>query len=210
MNEIFFVVGAKATVSEQLSLYCENNDNKIFYLKEGAENGWNKASPISARTNLLQVKNLFGDVNKAFIIFDSRDFIKYSDFDIESISKSFDSMFLGYSYIVTELLKTFYDQTYGELIFIFSDDENREKSILENVGANAFSSLAENIAQKKASKQLGITLIKTDSESLENDMDWLFSYLENSNSKKAATMPKHACKWVKWGSKSPMILPFSK
>jgi hypothetical protein len=210
MSEIFFVVGAKPTVSEQFSLYCENNDKKTFYLKDGAENGWNKASPISARTNLLQVQDLFGEINKAFIIFDSRDFIKYSDFDVESISKSYDSMVLGYSYIVTELLKTFYDQNQGELVFIFSDDETREKSILENVGANAFSALAESIAQKKANKQLGITLIKTDSESLENNLDWLFSYLENTNSKKAATMPKHACRWIKWGSKTPMIFPFTK
>ena len=47
-------------------------------------------------------------------------------------------------------------------------------------------------------------------EDLENNLIWFFSYLSNSNSKKVAGSPKHANKWIKFGGKSPVILPFMK
>ena len=43
--------------------------------------------------------------------------------------------------------------------FVVLDDEEREKSVIENVGLSAFNSLSESIANKKASKQNGFFLI---------------------------------------------------
>ena len=203
MNENIYVIGAKNTTSEQISLACEKNENKVFFLKEGGEKSWNKSSPFSARSNLLQVKNLFEEINY-------NDFIKFNTFDIETVSRSIDSMILGYTYISSEIIKTLSEQGSGDLVFVFLDDEQREKSIMEKVGEASFIALAEGIATKKASKQLGVSLIKADVENFDNNMDWFFSYLENSNAKKAASMPKHAVKWVKVGSKAPVILPFGK
>ena len=210
MNENIYVIGAKNTTSEQISLACEKNENKVFFLKEGGEKSWNKSSPFSARSNLLQVKNLFEEINKTIVIYDSRYFIKFNTFDIETVSRSIDSMILGYTYISSEIIKTLSEQGSGDLVFVFLDDEQREKSIMEKVGEASFIALAEGIATKKASKQLGVSLIKADVETFDNNMDWFFSYLENSNAKKAASMPKHAVKWVKVGSKAPVILPFGK
>lgn len=210
MNENILVIGARNNIIDQFSGVTENQENKIFFVKEGAENGWNKASPISARSNLLQVKNLFGEIHKVFIFYDSNEYIRYNNFDVETISKSVDSMILGYSYLTSEVLKFFKEQGFGEIVFILLDSEDREKSILEEIGISAFSSMAESIAQKKAGKQFGVTLIKGNSEIFENSMDWLYSYIENPNSKKAALLPKHASKWVKIGSKTPVILPFIK
>lgn len=210
MNENLLVVCAKNSLCEVLLKYAEEKEDKVFFVKEGTENGWNKASPISARSNILQSKNLLGEYNKAFIVFDSRDFIHYSSYDVETISKGIDSMILGYSYFTAELLKQFSEQGFGELIFVLLDDEKREKSIIENVGTSGFVSLAESVAEKKASKQLTVTLIKSDWENFENNLEWLFSYLDNFNAKKAAAMPKHASRWVKVGSKTPIMLPFLK
>lgn len=209
MNEKIFIAGAKNSLCEQISLFCEEKENKVFYLKDGAENGWNKASPISSRTNVLQVKNLFGEINKAILIFDSRDFMKFLNFDVESISKAFDSMILGYSYLTAELLKLFSDQDFGELVFLLVDDENREKSPLEKMGVASFLALGEGIAFNKASKQLGVSLVKASVNTFENNVEWFFSYLENTNSKKGATLPKYACRWIKEGSK-PSFMPFIK
>lgn len=210
MNENILVLGAKNNLVDQLSLESEKYEDKIYFVKDSGEKTWNRASPISARSNLLQVKNLFGEIHKAFVFYDSTDFIRFNTFDVESISKSVDSMILGYSYISSEILNCFSEQGFGELIFVFLDDEQREKSILEKMGISGFSALAEGIATKKASKQLGITLIKAESENFENNVEWMFSYLENSNSKKASNSAKHAGKWVKVGSKPPVILPFGK
>lgn len=210
MNENLLVVCAKNSLCEVLLKYAEEKEDKVFFVKEGIENGWNKASPISARSNILQSRNLLGEYNKAFIVFDSRDFIHFNSYDVETISKGIDSMILGYSYFTAELLRQFSEQGFGELIFVLLDDESREKSIIENVGTSGFVALAESVAEKKANKQLSITLIKSDWDSFENNLEWLFNYLENTNSKKAATMSKHASRWVKVGSKPPIILPFLK
>ena len=210
MNENIVVVGANSSLAEQLSSMCEKNEDKIYFVKEGNENGWNRASPISARSSILQMKNILGEVHKAFVVYNSSDYMRFNSFDVETISKGFDSMILGFSYFASEISKVFYDQGFGELIFVVLEDEEREKSILENVGLAAFSSLAESFASKKASKQLEISLVRGAEEVFENNMEWLSSYLNNANSKKAASMPKHANKWIKVGSKTPVILPFIK
>ena len=210
MNENIVVVGASSSLAEQLSSMCEKNEDKIYFVKEGNENGWNRASPISARSTILQMKNILGEVHKAFVVYNSSDYMRFNSFDVESISKGFDSMILGFSYFVSEISKVFYEQGFGELIFVVLEDEEREKSILENVGLSAFSSLAESMANKKASKQLEIFLMHGNADIFESNMEWLSSYLNNPNSKKAAAMPKHANKWIKVGSKTPVILPFIK
>ena len=125
-------------------------------------------------------------------------------------SKGFDSTILGFSYFTSEIMKLYSEQGFGDFVFVVLDDEEREKSVIENVGLSAFNSLSESIASKKASKQNGIFLIKGGLEDLENNLDWFFSYLSNSNSKKAAGSPKHANKWIKFGGKTPVVLPFIK
>ena len=112
MNENILVLGAKNNLVDQLSLESEKYEDKIYFVKDSGEKTWNRASPISARSNLLQVKNLFGEIHKVFVFYDSTDFIRFNTFDVESISKSVDSMILGYSYISSEILNCFSDVFY--------------------------------------------------------------------------------------------------
>ena len=149
----------------------EKYEDKIYFVKDSGEKTWNRASPISARSCILQVKNILGEVNKAFVVYNSSDYMRFNSFDVESISKGFDSMILGFSYFVSEISKVFYEQGFGELIFVLLEDEEREKSILENVGLAAFSSLAESVANKKASKQLEISLVRGTAEVFERQKD---------------------------------------
>ena len=125
MNENIVVVGAKNSLVEQLSLVCDRNEDKVFFVKDNVENGWNKASPISTRSNILKVKNIFNEIHKFIIVYDSTDFMRFNSFDVESITKGFDSMVLGFSYMTAEILKVFSDQGFGELIFVLLDDEER-------------------------------------------------------------------------------------
>ena len=210
MNENIVIVGAKNSLVEEISRVVEENQDKVYFVKDSSENGWNRASPISARSNILQVKNVFEEIHKFVIIYDSSEYMRFNSFDVESISKGFDSTILGFSYFTSEIMKLYSEQGFGDFVFVVLDDEEREKSVIENVGLSAFNSLSESIANKKASKQNGIFLIKGGLEDLENNLDWFFSYLSNSNSKKAAGSPKHANKWIKFGGKTPVVLPFIK
>ena len=65
MNENIVVIGANSSLTEQLSSMYEKNEDKIYFVKEGNENGWNRASPISARSCILQVKNILGEIGRA-------------------------------------------------------------------------------------------------------------------------------------------------
>lgn len=210
MNENIVIVGAKNSLIEEISRFADENQDKVYFVKDSSENGWNRASPISARSNILQVKNLFDEVHKVVIIYDSSEYMRFNSFDVESISKGFDSTILGFSYFTSEIMKLYSEQGFGDFVYVILDDEEREKSIIENMGLSAFNSLAESVANKKATKQNGIFLIKGGLEDLENNLIWFFSYLSNSNSKKVAGSPKHANKWIKFGGKSPVILPFMK
>lgn len=210
MNENIVIVGAKNSLIEEISRFADKNQDKVYFVKDSSENGWNRASPISARSNILQVKNLFDEIHKVVIIYDSSEYMRFNSFDVESISKGFDSTILGFSYFTSEIMKLYSEQGFGDFVYVILDDEEREKSIIENMGLSAFNSLAESVANKKATKQNGIFLIKGGLEDLENNLSWFFSYLSNSNSKKVAGSPKHANKWIKFGGKSPVILPFMK
>lgn len=210
MNENIVIVGAKNSLIEEISRFADENQDKVYFVKDSSENGWNRASPISARSNILQVKNLFDEIHKVVIIYDSSEYMRFNSFDVESISKGFDSTILGFSYFTSEIMKLFSEQGFGDFVYVILDDEEREKSIIENMGLSVFNSLAESVANKKATKQNGIFLIKGGLEDLENNLIWFFSYLSNSNSKKVAGSPKHANKWIKFGGKSPVILPFMK
>lgn len=210
MNENIVIVGAKNSLIEEISRFADENQDKVYFVKDSSENGWNRASPISARSNILQVKNLFDEIHKVVVIYDSSEYMRFNSFDVESISKGFDSTILGFSYFTSEIMKLYSEQGFGDFVYVILDDEEREKSIIENMGLSAFNSLAESVANKKATKQNGIFLIKGGLEDLENNLIWFFSYLSNSNSKKVAGSPKHANKWIKFGGKSPVILPFMK
>lgn len=210
MNENIVIVGAKNSLIEEISRFADENQDKVYFVKDSSENGWNRASPISTRSNILQVKNLFDEIHKVVIIYDSSEYMRFNSFDVESISKGFDSTILGFSYFTSEIMKLYSEQGFGDFVYVILDDEEREKSIIENMGLSAFNSLAESVANKKATKQNGIFLIKGGLEDLENNLIWFFSYLSNSNSKKVAGSPKHANKWIKFGGKSPVILPFMK
>ena len=175
MNENIVIVGAKNSLIEEISRFADENQDKVYFVKDSSENGWNRASPISARSNILQVKNLFDEIHKVVIIYDSSEYMRFNSFDVESISKGFDSTILGFSYFTSEIMKLYSEQGFGDFVYVILDDEEREKSIIENMGLSAFNSLAESVANKKATKQNGIFLIKGSLEDLENNLIWFFS-----------------------------------
>ena len=84
---------------------------------------------------------------------------------------------------------------------IFLDFKEYQKAI------NCFEKACELAPENYA---VWVGLSKAESENFENNVEWMFSYLENVNSKKASCSAKHAVKWVKVGSKPPVILPFGK
>lgn len=218
MDENIFVVGANAEITAAFNQTVEMQENakKFFFVNESSNNdiSWNRASPVSARTILLQAKNLYSEFNTGIVIFNSVEFAKFFKFNVETITKAVDSMILGNSYICSELINHINETGNGNLVFVLlnniAEKNTVEKSILQEVGEASFIALAEGIAQKYASKNLGITLVNSDEETFTLNIGWLFNYLENPASKKHASLGQKACKWIKPGAKPPVLLPFLK
>ena len=129
MNENIVIVGAKNSLVEEISKVVEENQDKVYFVKDSSENGWNRASPISARSNILQVKNVFEEIHKFIIIYDSSEYMRFNSFDVESISKGFDSTILGFSYFTSEIMKLYSEQGFGDFVFVVLDDEEMEEDI---------------------------------------------------------------------------------
>lgn len=170
---------------------------------------WNRASPLSARSVIYKAVQELESVDKAIVVFNS-EFLnkKYQTFSTENITMSFDSMILGYTYMVSELIKFFSEKNKGHIVFLLDDANINEKGILTQSAQSAFISFAEAIASHYASSKLYITLIKNDDDEITPCGDWLFQFLENASTKKAAASVKGATHWIKQGGKAPVVLPF--
>ena len=117
---------------ESLSVSANINEKEIFVASESQNPKtniiWNKASPISARSVVYKAEETLKEIHKVIIIFNKLNFASmYDKFNSENITKAYDSMLLGYNYLVSELLTKFTDNTYSSgdfkhIIFLLRSD----------------------------------------------------------------------------------------
>ncbi|MFI3257108.1 MAG: hypothetical protein R3Y36_02290 [Spirochaetales bacterium] len=177
---------------------------------------WNRSSPISARSLVLETENTFGNLDYAFIVFDTVLYTKeFEKMNTELISRATDTLFSGYMYLCSELLEKFIKKGKGNLCFILKKhlsliDGAKSKlrsdtlfsSPLVMSGEAAFQSFAEGIAVQYASSPVGVYLIES-SKNLNEASDfnpWLYQYLEAASTKPVVN-PKNASKWIAEGTK---------
>ena len=213
MNNTVLIAGGVSPVNTYLAEAAERTDYKVLSAdsshSKGSAFSWNPASPISARSLILQAENTFESIGTVILPFDAdsyEDF--YSKLSVETISKGTDNMILGYFYIVSEIMARFEKYGEGNLVFFYNDDPNKEKGILASSGAAAFCALAKKTAQLYAGKPTGIILVKSESNAFQEAADWLFQYITPPGAQKAALNAKYASHWLKPGSKPPVMIPF--
>lgn len=213
MNQTVLIAGGVSPINTYIAGAAESAGCKVLTADcsrtKGSSFSWNPASPISARSIVLQAENTFETIGTAIIPFDADAFEdSFSKFCPETISKGVDSMILGYMYMVSELLSRFEKYGEGNMVFFYNSTSGKEKGIITSAAAAAFCNLAEKTAALYAGKPAGIVLVKNETEPTQESADWLFQYLGQSGVQKAAVSAKHAAHWVKPGSKPPVMLPF--
>ena len=213
MNNTVLIAGGVSPVNTYLTEAAEKTDKKVLCAdcsrSKNTSFTWNPASPISARSLILQAENTFESIGTVILPFDAdsyEDF--YSKLSVETISKGTDNMILGYFYIVSELIARFEKYGEGNIIFLYSDDPNKEKGILASSGAAAFCELAKKTAMLYAGKPAGIILVKSEPNAFQETAEWLFQYLMQPGAQKASMNAKYASHWLKTGSKPPVMIPF--
>ncbi len=170
---------------------------------------WNRASPISSRALILQAENAFDKIGQAVLFFDTTVYNSYfSNYTLESVSRGIDEMLLGYLYLTNELLPRLSQAEEGQLVFYVYEPAQAENSVLVTAAQAAFCAFAEKIAGQYAGKNLGVTLVKSETEASAENASWLFNYLQLPQARKVQSSPKHAAHWLKPGAKPAVLLPF--
>lgn len=213
MNNTVLIAGGFSPINTYLAEAAERTDNKVLTADSSHSKNsaftWNPASPISARSLILQAENTFETIGTVILPFDADSYEDYySKLSVETISKGVDNMFLGYFYIVSELIARFEKYGQGNLVFFYNDNSEKEKGILASSAAASFCALAKKTASLYAGKPMGVILVKNESNEFQEAADWLFQYLVQAGAQKASLNSKHASHWLKPGSKPPVIIPF--
>ena len=170
------IVSGNITDSEETRklTIAERKANQAAYEEEKAQEAktgmctieWNRSSPLSARSLVLQTTTIFGGMDEAVLYFDEEQYAaKAEKMDSEEIVRGCDEMIAGYQYLTLEILNSFQkrdtSEGKGRLVFLMKKTPDRI-DVLKNpsvknglspiasplvaAGAAAFASFAENIA----------------------------------------------------------------
>lgn len=151
---------------------------------------WNKMSPVSAQSVILDCENKFRRLDEAILVFDELLFAeKFDGLSLENSSKGIDEMILGYQYLTQELLSKYekrynlgysnYDQIKPAKLVMYYKSSPSEIDVLKtnslrntiscaagpivSAASSAFVSFAENIAAVFGSRDfVNIVLVKGD------------------------------------------------
>lgn len=197
---------------------------------------WNKSSPLSARSLVLQGESIYGKMDEAVLYFDEEWYASKADrMDVEEISQSADEMIVCYQYLALEILSYFKKRDpslgKGTMVFLLKEGPcpadvlldpslknglNAISSPLVAAASSAFKCFAENIAALYLdSSFVDIVLIHGDNETEGFRRDdetgrWLGTYLD-SEDRTTYSSSRRSVKWIKPGDErraaAPVITP---
>lgn len=212
---------------------AERKANQAAYEEEKAQEAksgictieWNKSSPLSARSLVLQTTTIYGHMDEAVLYFDEEWYAaKAEKMDSEEIVRGCDEMIAGYEYLALEIINCFQrretSEGRGRLVFLLKETPDRidvlrnpavkdglspVASPLVAAGAAAFASFAENLAAVCSdSIFVDVICIRGDGsmEGFRRDDEtgrWLCSYLDSFESPDKSS--RRDVQWVKPGEK---------
>lgn len=194
-----------------LSAESNEHDNTIKFLK------WNRPSPISSRTLLIQAQTMLNTIDNVVVFFDAPFYnTLFDDVSIEEASKSTDALILGYEYFVLEFVNRITQkQSHSRIIFLLrkypslcdvDHSSNLKKQqiipspLFVSTAASAFESFAENIATFLLNNKFLSTLLvscELGNEIAKSDTSlasWLIDYTRALDEKSDTTKSTFWCK----------------
>ncbi len=218
---------AKKTIAERRTQMEAYNESKTVEAKSGiCTFEWNKSSPLSTRSFILQTENAFQSLDEAVLYFDEEYFASNAQkMDAEEVSRCCDEMLLSFQNLALEILNRFekkYTENPFTLIFMLKEcpcvsDAARLPSLrngsvaiaspLVAAAASAFSSFAENIAAMYGDSVFtNILLVRGECKSDKSltqgqEAQWLSSYLDGLYAQKTKLSAKKSMQWISIGAK---------
>ena len=221
------LTGKETEISENTDTRVDNNYGVALVEQSSTTTtvAWNRSSPVSSRTLILEASNIYGKVDGVVLYFDEGYFARNSpELDTSGCSRCADEMILGYQYLTLESLRRFEKRNNasnpGTLVFVIKEASSESDAIrnpsLRDGGAcvsspivasaaASFTAFAENIAAVYSEKEyVNIYLIKSDGTGDVGSKDdilgkWICDYIEANPGPVTA---KKSVIWIKAGSKT--------
>lgn len=202
--------------------YFEESNTKII----STSTTWNRSSPISAHSVIINAENYFRQIDGAVLFFDSLAYDKiFTHNTIDEFTRATDELILGYNYLTLELLRRFSDHNPGKLFFVLQSQETqadilknspKQQTPQQNIGLitsmaqSAFKSFAENIAALNFNQNGNfVYLLEVSSEVSEDEiLSWIATKMQEDLP--IYKNPKQAVIWQSTEVKSKFQLPFGK
>lgn len=172
---------------------------------------WNRNSPISAKSIIINAENKFEKIDAGLIFFEATDYNQvFKGIELQNYDQACDELILGYQFMTAEFLKRFEKKQHGKLFFVlrpmqsladFFKLSSREQqanpnyaNLIVSTAQQAFRTFAENIAATSY-KENGpaIYLVEIGQNTTEQQVfEWLKTKIEEEspvykNSKQAVT-----------------------
>lgn len=202
--------------------YFEESNTKII----STSTTWNRSSPISAHSVIINAENYFRQIDGAVLFFDSLAYDKiFTHNTIDEFTRATDELILGYTYLTLELLHRFSEHNPGKLFFVLQPQETKADSIknpskqpmtqqslglITSMAQNAFKSFAENVAAENYNPTgCFVYLLETSPETSEEQiLSWIATKMQEDLP--VYKNPKNAVTWQSTETKSKFQLSFGK
>ena len=187
--------------SRNVTVAIDDADAKNQFTGKMAGFAWQRTSPVSARTFVLQSETAFGKVDEAVLFFDENYYAsQFEALTIEECSRAHDTATIGYQYLTMELLTRF-EKSFlinpaqeakvapGKLVFVIKNSLEEidlvKNPSLRNTApcagpfvasaAKAFAAFAESVAALYGGKDyVSVILVRADNanEVMKKDSDF--------------------------------------
>lgn len=231
MSSTVLIADASIPFAVSLAGALRGKDASVAILASAVQEGstldlfWNRPSPLSARTVMLDAKNRFDSLDCAVLAFDVASIpASCREGDSASITHLFDEYVRGYALLISEIVVAFRRQKKGLLCFVLVNRESatggQSSSVLSSSAAgpaqsaiqatglspdiacamaeSAFVKLAEELSSSFAAAPadgIQCLLAKVDPADEATALDWLASQIVNPSASRKEN------RWVKPGAK---------
>jgi hypothetical protein len=187
---------------------------------------WNRSSPISAHSVIINAENYFGQIDGAVLFFDSLAYDKiFVHNTLDEFTRATDELILGYNYLTLELLRRFSEHKQGKLFFVLQSQETQADALknpskqqmpqqslglVTSMAQSAFKSFAENVAAFNFNPNGNfVYLLEASSEISEEEIiSWIATKMNEDLP--VYKNPKNAVIWQSTENKSKFQIPFMK
>lgn len=202
--------------------YFEESKTKVI----STNTTWNRSSPISAHSVVINAENYFRQIDAAVLFFDSLAYDKiFAHNTIDEFTRATDELILGYNYLTLELLHRFSEHNPGKLFFVLQNQEtqadilknsSKQQTSQQSIGLitsmaqSAFRTFAENVAALNFNPNGSfVYLLEVSSEVTEEQIiSWIATKIQEDLP--VYKNPKNAVMWQSTENKNKFQLPFMK